>query len=171
MTQKNYQANPRVNKLLAIISENPGIRYIDLARSSGLGHGVLSHYLSRMEKYVMIRVRQNNQRRFFFPLDSPPENDMLLFFLRKETHRMILLFLLEKQSAKFGEIVDKVKKSPSTVSLALTQLIQLKIISKSGIDKKYENVNPSLTKEALQKINPTELDTLKDRFADTFSYF
>ncbi len=171
MIYRNYQANPRINKLLDIISANPGIRYVDLARGSGFGHGVLSHHLSRMEKYVMIRVRQNNKRRLFFPLDSPPENDMLLIYLRRETYRTILSFLLEKQSVTFGEIVAKVKRSPSTVSLALTQLIRLKLISKSGIDKKYEVANPSLTREILQKISSTELDTLKDRFADTFSYF
>jgi len=96
---------------------------------------------------------------------------MLLIYLRRETYRTILSFLLEKQSVTFGEIVAKVKRSPSTVSLALTQLIRLKLISKSGIDKKYEVANPSLTREILQKISPTELDTLKDRFADTFSYF
>ncbi|MGI0010628.1 MAG: winged helix-turn-helix transcriptional regulator [Nitrosopumilaceae archaeon] len=171
MIYKNYQANPRVNKLLDIISGNPGMGFSDLARDSGLAHGVLSHYLSRMEKRVMIRVRQNNKRRLFFPLDSPPENDILLFYLRRETCRKILSFLLAKQSATFGEIVAEVKRSPSTVSLALTQLLRLKLVSKSGINKKYEVASPSLTKEALQKTNPTELDTLKDRFADTFSYF
>lgn len=171
MIHKNYQANPRVNKLLEIISGNPGMGFSDIVRESGLGHGVLSHYLSRMEKHVMVRVRQDKKRRLFFPLDSSPENDMILICLRRETYRTILSFLLAKQSAKFREIVAEVKKSPSTVSLALTQLIQLKIISKSAIDKKYEIASPSLTKEALQKINPTELDTLKDRFADTFSYF
>ena len=80
-------------------------------------------------------------------------------------------FLLAKDGATFGEIVSEVKRSPSTISLALTQLIRLKLISKLRINKKYEVASPSLTKEALQKINPTELDTLKDRFADTFSYF
>jgi predicted transcriptional regulator len=156
---------------IEIISKNPGIGFTDLSRDSGLGNGVLSHYLSRMEKHIMIRVRQNNKRRLFFALDSSPENDMLLIYLRRETYRTILSFLQAKQNATFGEIVDEVKRSPSTVSLALTQLIRLNLISKSRRDKKYEVTSPSLTKEAMQKINPTELDTLKDRFADTFSYF
>lgn len=171
MIYKNYQANPRISKLIAIISKNPGIGFTDLSRESGLAHGVLSHYLSRMEKHVMIRVRQNNKRRLFFPLDSSQENDMLFIYFRRETYRIILSFLLAKDSATFGEIVAEVKRLPSTVSLALTQLTQLKLISKSGINKRYEVSCPSLTREALQKISPTELDTLKDRFADTFSYF
>lgn len=171
MIHKNYQANPRVNKLLDIISENPGIGFVDLSRNSGLANGVLGHYLSAMEKHVMIRVRQNNKRRLFFILGSPPENDMLMIYLRKETYGRILSLLLAKQSATFTEIVDEVKRSPSTVSAALAQLIRLKLVSKSGINKKYEVTSPSLTKEALQKVSPTELDTLKDRFADTFSYF
>ena len=171
MLYKNYKANPRVSKLIDIISRNPGIGFTDLSRDSGLAYGVLSHYLSGMEKHVMVRVRLYNKRRLFFPLDSSQENDMLFIYLRRETYRKILSFLLAKDGATFGEIVAEVKRSPSMISQALTQLIQLKLISKSGIDKKYEVASPSLTREALQKISPTELDMLKDRFADTFSYF
>ena len=86
--------------------------------------------------------------------------------------RNILECLIEKPNATFKEITYATKKSPSTTSTTLKQLIQDSIVrSIPGFTKKYELNNYDRTPEIIKMFELTSIDKLKDRFADTFSYY
>ncbi len=171
MKYRNYQQSPRVDKLLAIISENPGFGYTDMLRHSGLKNGVLSHYLSRMEKYGLIRIKRGKRRIWFFPVNVPTSQYSLIINLRKETCKIILTFLLTKGSATFSQIVSETKRSPSTISITLSKLLDSELITVEGFDRKYKVRDPIVILMTLKIIQPNMFDKIKDRFADTFSYF
>jgi predicted transcriptional regulator len=167
----SYQHNPRVSKILHIITESPGLTFTQIMSHSGLTNGVLSHYLNNMEKRSMIRSNKGKKMTWYFLPDHPPEEDWIVINLRKETSRNILSFLLTKKQATFAEIVDAVSRSPPVISIVLSKLEEHGIIrSTSGYLKKYSVANPDIIIRLNERINPTTFDRMMDRFSDTFSY-
>ncbi|MGI0003243.1 MAG: winged helix-turn-helix transcriptional regulator [Nitrosopumilaceae archaeon] len=162
--------NLKVRTILKVISENPGIWYSELKRTTGYPHGTLSHHLSKLKSDKKIIAERFGRQTWFFDPQIGPHEINVIIHLRKETTKKILAFLLEARKATFKEIRDKIKKSPSTTSLALTHLIEHGLIRRIPLIAKYELVDEKNTLNALKKIEPSVADTLKDRFADTFSY-
>jgi predicted transcriptional regulator len=163
-TQKRKQ-------ICTIIEENPGYSYCDIQKESGWTNGILSHHIKILERNEYIRIRRENRKTWFFPPDSDPKNDFLLIYSKKETYRKIIMFLLQEKQADFKEIQQNIGKSPSTTSIALSKLIQRNLIKKTqDFKKKYELCDYDHALE-LSKAEPKTSDKIKDRFADTFSYF
>lgn len=160
-----------MNCILDIVSGNPGIRYSELVNMSGLTHGVISHYLYRMEKTGLVRITRSKRRTFIFSCGTEEALDNAVINMRKETTHKILLFLCSSNPATFREIREACGKSPSTVSISLTRLVETGLIRRVyGIVKKYELLNRDLALQALEKVRPGASDMVKDRFADTFSF-
>ena len=158
-------------KICTIIEENPGYCYCDIQKKLGLVNGILSHHIKILEKNQHIRIRRENRKTWFFPSDSNPKDDFLLIYSKKETYRKILTFLLQEKQADFKEIRQNIEKSPSTTSIALSNLLQRNIIKKTqDFKKRYELYDYDQALELLSKAEPKTSDKIKDRFADTFSY-
>ena len=156
------EKNNRNSQLLDIIHQNPGIQFREIMRTSGFKNGVLSHYLSKLEKHGIIKViRGPRQARFYPPSFSENESNIIKA-LRRQTPRDLLLALIKNDGLEFREFVNEVKKSPSTVSLYLSQivsddLVEVRIIdlkkkyfikSRDTIDKLIEDYRPSLVEKS-----------------------
>lgn len=171
MRYPNYKYNPRVNQLLTILEEKPASRFTDLMQSSGLKNGVVSHYLKMMERMGLIRAKRIKNQDWYFASTFDESKDFLFIHLRKETSKKILFFLLDGD-ATFAEILEHIKKSPSTLSITLSNLLKANlVIIEPGLVKKYSIVNRESTIKTLEQIRLNTFDTIKDRFADSFSYF
>lgn len=172
MRYPNYKYNPRANQILELLEQNPASRFTDLMHGSGLKNGVVSHYLKMMEKVGLIRARRIKNQDWYFIAAFDESNDFLFIHLRKETSRRVLVFLLDREHATFSEILEHVKKSPSTLSITLANLLKANlIVIEYGLIKRYSTNNKESIIRALDQIKPKTFDTIKDRFADTFSYF
>ena len=172
MKYVSYQHNPRVSSLLQIIAESPGLTFTEIMRRSGLANGVLSHYLSNMEKRTMVRSTRGKKMTWYFLPHDPVEEDSIIISLRKETSKNILSFLLTRKQATFVEITKAAKKSPPVVSISLSQLQDIGLVkATSGFVKKYEITDPNTIMRLSEKIDSTAFEKIKDRFEDTFSYF
>jgi len=113
----------RTQKLQELIDGNPGIQFREIMRSSGLKNGVLSHYLKKLESNGVVKVvRGPRQVRYFSP-NITEEESIVIKALRKETPRDLLLALIKDDGLQFSQLVKEVKKSPSTVSLYLSQIV------------------------------------------------
>ena len=166
------KATQKRKKICTMIEENPGLCYCHIQKELGLVNGILSHHIKILEKNDSIRIRRENRKTWFFPPNSDPKNDFLLIYSKKETYRKIIMFLLQEKQADFNEIRQNIGKSPSTTSIALSNLIQRNLIKKTqDFKKKYELYNYDHAIELLSKAEPKTSDKIKDRFADTFSYF
>ena len=151
MTDRDYQ-------LRQIIETNPGIQFREIMRSSGLKNGVLSHYLGKLEKNGIIKVVRGPRQTRFYPPQITEDESIVIKALRKQTPRDLLLALIKEDGLEFAQLVKEVQKSPSTVSLYLSQivedglveikLVQLKkryyIKARNLIDKLIEDYRPSL---------------------------
>lgn len=171
MRYPNYKYNPRVNQLLAILEEKPASRFTDLMQDSGLKNGVVSHYLKMMKRSDLIRAKRIKNQEWYFASTFDESKDFLFIHMRKETSKRILSFLLDRD-ATFAEILEHVKKSPSTLSIALSNLVRVNlVVIKPGLVKKYSIGDKESTVNAMKQIKSGTIDIIKDRFADAFSYF
>lgn len=169
--RKYHVLNPRISYLLDIIDKNPGLSFRGMQKLSGYPFGTLSNSLSNLEKDSKIIVKRSKRRTNYFTQNIPSEEYTILINLRKETYRRIILFLIENQRGVFSEIREFTNKSPSTVSLTLTNLIERKIVRRiKGLHPYFELEDPQIISTALARMEPNTVDKIKDRFADTFSY-
>jgi len=148
----------RDSQIQQIIEQNPGIQFREIMRSSGLKNGVLSHYLGKLEKNGVVKVIREPRQVRFYPLRITEDESIVIKALRKQTPRDLLLALIKDDGLEFSQLVREVKKSPSTVSLYLSQLVedglveirlvQLKkryhIKARDAIDKLIEDYRPGL---------------------------
>ncbi|MCA9828772.1 MAG: winged helix-turn-helix transcriptional regulator [Nitrosopumilus sp.] len=151
--------NGRESKILDTIQSNPGIQFREIMRHSGLKNGVLSHYLGKLEKKGSVKVERNPRQTIFYPVDITDEQAKIAKSLRRDTPRKIIHSLMLQDGLEFGQIVRMASRSPSTVSLYLSQLVDENIIhttlgfgrkkyyhltDKPTVDKMIEDHRPGL---------------------------
>jgi predicted transcriptional regulator len=118
-------------KLMKHINTQPGIRYRELLRLSGLSNGVLTYHIANLEKSGRIIADRsiNNKITRYYPNNIPIEETDIIGHIRNNAARQIILFILEHDSCTFNEIIEYTKKAPSTISWHLKRLRDSGIIS------------------------------------------
>lgn len=148
----------RASQLQKIIEQNPGIQFREIMRSSGLKNGVLSYQLGKLEKTGIIKVIRGTRQSRFYPPQITKDESIVIKYLRKQTPRDLLLALIKEDGLGFSQLVKEVKKSPPTISVYLSQLVEdglveIKLVSlkkryyinaRDVIDKLIEDYRPGL---------------------------
>ena len=155
-------------KIQQIIEQNPGIQFREIMRTSGLKNGVLSHYLGKLEKNGIIKVIRGPRQVRFFPPRITEDESIVIKALRKQTPRDLLLALITQDGLEFSQLVKEVKKSPSTVSLYLSQLVadglvEIKIIN---LKKRYHIKARELVDKLIEDYRPRMLEKQSSGFED-----
>src|SRR5918912_769695 len=119
------------NKLIRYINGQPGIRYRELLRLSGLSNGVLTYHITNLEKSGRIIADRtiNSKITRYYSNNIPIEETDIIGHIRNNAARQIILFILDHDSCTFNEIVEYTKKAPSTISWHLKRLKDSGIIS------------------------------------------
>ena len=158
----------RDSQLQQIIEQNPGIQFRELMRSSGLKNGVLSHYIGKLEKNGIIKVVRGPRQARFFPPKITEEESIVIKALRKDTPRSILLALIKDDGLEFNQIVKEVKKSPSTVSLYLSQIVEDELVEIKIVElkKRYYIKARDLIDKLIEDYRPSLLDKPTSGFED-----
>ena len=164
MTDRNSQ-------LQEIIEKNPGIQFREIMRSSGMKNGVLSHYLGKLEKNGLVKVMREPRQTRFYPPKTTEAESIVIKALRKQTPRDLLLALVEQDGLEFSELVKKVGKSPSTVSLYLSQIVQdgLVEIKLENLKKRYYIKERMLIDHLIEDYRPSLLEKPTSGFEDIFN--
>ena len=151
-----------------IIEQNPGIQFREIMRTSGLKNGVLSHYLGKLEKNGIIKVIRGPRQARFFPPRITESESIVIKALRKQTPRDLLLALVTEDGLEFSELVKEVKKSPSTVSLYLSQLVEdgLVEIKVVNLKKRYHIKARELVDKLIEDYRPRMLEKPSSGFED-----
>ena len=163
----------RDSQLQQIIEENPGIQFRGIMRSSGLKNGVLSHYLGKLEKSGIIKVMRGPRQSRFYPPQITEEESIVIKALRKQTPRDLLLALIENDGLEFSQLVKAVKKSPSTVSLYLSQIVEdgLVEIRFVNLKKRYHIKARDLLDKLIEDYRPSLLEKPTSGFEDIINSF
>jgi DNA-binding MarR family transcriptional regulator len=166
MTDRNLQ-------LQQIIEQNPGIQFRQIMRSSGLKNGVLSHHLGKLEKSGIVKVIRGPRQARFYPPKITEDESIVIKALRKQTPRDLLLALIENDGLEFSQLVKVVKKSPSTVSLYLSQivkdgLVEIRIVE---LKKRYRIKARDLIDKLIEDYRPSLLEKPTSGFEDIINSF
>ena len=151
-----------------IIEQNPGIQFREIMRTSGLKNGVLSHYLGKLEKNGIIKVIRGPRQVRFFPPQITDDESIVIKALRKQTPRDLLLALIIEDGLEFSEIVKEAKKSPSTVSLYLSQLVEDELVEIKivNLKKRYHIKARELVDKLIEDYRPSILEKPTSGFED-----
>ena len=151
-----------------IIEQNPGIQFREIMRTSGLKNGVLSHYLGKLEKNGIIKVIRGPRQVRFFPPRITDDESIVIKALRKQTPRDLLLALIVEDGLEFSKLVKEVKKSPSTVSLYLSQLVEDELVEIKivNLKKRYHIKARELVDKLIEDYRPRSLEKPTSGFED-----
>ena len=158
-------------QLKQIIEENPGIQFREIMRSSGLKNGVVSHYLSKLEKNGIIKVERGPRQTRFYPPKTTEDESKVIKALRRQTPRDLILALVKDDGLEFKQLVNESNKSPSTVSLYLSQIvadgiIEIKIENQK---KRYYIKERDLIDNLIEDYRPHVLEKPTSGFEDIFN--
>lgn len=160
----------RTELIIQLVNENPGIRYSEIMRETGLKNGVLSHYLSKIEQSGRITIERSPRVARLYPCGMPDEETTIIKGLRSFTSRQILLTLLERDMG-FKEIVERAKKSQGTVSLVLKNLVADEIVARKfhGSAVIFKIINKELVNQLTAKYKPKLIESAADNISDIFN--
>jgi predicted transcriptional regulator len=129
--EEDDQLSEVQGKLMKHIHAQPGIRYRELLRLSGLSNGVLTYHIANLEKSGRIIADRsiNNKITRYYPNNIPIEETDIIGHIRNNATRQIILFILDHNLCTFNEIIEYTKKAPSTISWHLKRLKNGGIIS------------------------------------------
>ncbi len=163
---KNIPSDLR-NTLLQYINEIPGIRYRELLRLTGFANGVLTYHLRLLEKSNSVKVDRKSRMTRYYPISIPSEESRIIGFLKTNTARKITVFILEHDSCTFNEIVEHVKKVPSTVSWHLKRLADAGMVSvHNGQYLLYTLRNRGAIVEILSKYEESFVDKVVNNYTE-----
>jgi predicted transcriptional regulator len=157
--------------ILDHIKRSPGIRYRELLRLSGLTNGALEYHIKILEKTQKIKVdRLHGRRPKYFPLDMQSEETSIMGQIRNKSSRQIVLFILEHDLCTFGEILEHMKKAPSTISWHLKRLSESGIITIiHGQELQlYRIFNVQLVSDVLSKYKYCFSDKIANEYYNMF---
>ncbi len=155
-------------QLTKIIENNPGIQFRQIMRLTGLKNGVISHYISKLEKEEIIKVvRGPRQTRFYSPTITDDESKVIKA-LRRQTPRNLLLALVKEDGLGFSQLVTEVRKSPSTVSVYLSQMVEDELVEVKiyGLKKRYYLKTRDLIDKLIEDYRPSLLEKPTSQFED-----
>ncbi len=161
----------RVTQIFQVIEKNPGIKFREIMRETGMKNGVLEYYAAKLEKEGTVKIERSPGQTRFYPPGVSDEDKLLIKNLRQETPKQILAALLQYETLSFSEIVEKIQKSPATVSFYLSQVTKDDIVESVLVNfkKKYSVKDKEKLQTIIDKYHPSLIESSADHLADTFS--
>ena len=158
-------------QIIDVIEKNPGIKFREIMRETGMKNGVLSYHTRKLENNGVVKVERSSRQTRFYPLGVTTEESVLIKSLRQETPRQILLSLIDVKALTFNNIIEKVRRSPSTVSVYLSQLVENNVVEIKITDRKKIFVikDVETVQKAIKRYHPTLIERSADSLADIFN--
>jgi predicted transcriptional regulator len=169
------KTNSIQDKIVKCVNEIPGIRYRELLRITGISNGVLSYHLNLLDNSGKIRVnRVNNRVTRYFSYDVSLHETYVIGLLRQETSRKIIMYILEKGTCGFNDIIIHTRKVPSTISWHMARLKAANIIKvrKQNEFKYYEiGMDRLILQDLLSKYKSNFTEKIVDDYIDMINEF
>ena len=152
----------RKETILKIIRDTPGIRFNEIMRISNIRNGTLSHYVKKLEDDKSIQLERSPRVTRLYPAGIGTNEAKICKYLTIDSQRKLIMFLLDKEVATSVEIRNFLKKSPSVVSVNLSQLFKEKIINKQYDipSNKYSLRNPEEIKGIVKEYYPNLMNKM-----------
>jgi predicted transcriptional regulator len=157
--------------ILEQICKTPGIRYRELLRLAGLSNGTLEYHLRILERTQKVTAcRRDGRRAKYYPINISTDEVHILGCVRNKVSRQIVVFILEHDLCSFSEILEHIKKAPSTLSWHLKRLSDagIKSVIYGQEFQLYKVLNNKPTIEVLHKYRESFEDKIANRYYEMF---
>jgi predicted transcriptional regulator len=149
----------------------PGVHLRKICRELGLAMGDTQYQLSILEKDGRIKSKKVGNHRHYYPLTIPNEqNELILAFLRQETIRDILVYLMENPGSSQQALANFKNVSAPTIKWHMSKLIEseLVVVTREGKIVKYFIKDPRSLTSSLKNYMPALWNSLVNRFGEKF---
>ena len=153
------------------IKNYPGVHLRKICRELGLAMGDTQYQLSILEKEGKIKSKRIGNHRHYYPLTiSNEQNELILAFLRHETIRDILIYLMENPGSSQQVLANFMNVSAPSIKWHMSRLIEsdLVIATKEGKIVKYFIKDPKSLTSSVKNYMPALWNSLVNRFAEKF---
>ena len=158
--------------VLDIVKRNPGIRFNEIMRISEIRNGTLSHYVKKLENSGTVKLHRTPRVTRLYPAGISEDEAKVCRVMTITTQRKIILFLIKNKVATSIEIKNFIKKSPSVVSVNLSELFREKIIDKKYDipSNKYSLNDPELVNGIMKEYYPELLNKLTNNMIEMLDF-
>ena len=158
--------------ILDIVKKNPGIRFNEIMRVSNIRNGTLSHYVKKLEDTGSIILHRTPRVTRLYPIGISENEPKICKCMTTHPRKGIILFLMKKEVATSIEIRDFVKKSPSVLSVNLSELFRAKIIVKDYDipSNKFSLKNPEQIKGIMNEYYPKLFNKLVENTIEMLDF-
>ncbi len=153
------------------VEENPGMHLRGIQRGLDMPLGTVEYHLHQMEKNGLLVVRDDGRFKAFFAKEGVDRRDKdILYYVRQENPRRIMIHLLENPGASHSAIVAALPVGPSTVSFHLNKLVKAGRVTqqRQGRSKLFFVEDAERTAGVLVRYRKSFLDDLVDRFVGSW---
>ena len=153
------------------ILNNAGVHLRQIYKELGLAMGDTQYQLSILEKEGRIKSKRVGNHRHYYPLTIPNEqNELILAFLRRQTIREILIYLMENPGSRQQALANFMNVSAPAIKWHMSRLIESEIVmtSKDGKIVRYFIKDPKSLVSSLKSYMPHLWNSLVNRFAEKF---
>tara|TARA_B100000315_G_C14509407_1_gene556239 strand:+ start:385 stop:903 length:519 start_codon:yes stop_codon:yes gene_type:complete len=156
-------------QLFDLILRSPGLHLRELQRQLDWVMGQLEYHLDRLEDAGLVQAEKERQFKRCFPSELAPADRNILGPLRQEAPRQVVLQLLQAPSTP-SELSRQLKIPLSTLSEYLKTLLESDIatVKQEGRVRTYSIRNPNQILNNLVTYRPSFIDSMVDRFLDTW---
>jgi predicted transcriptional regulator len=153
-------------QLMKLIEINPGIRYRELMRLSGLANGILSYRLAALERAKALLIERRPGEVRYYVANFSSDDAAILSHLRNRAERRILSLLLKHRCCAFSDIVAETGKAPSTISECLAKLERAGLISirRETNRKLYSVRNKDMIERVYARFMVNTLDKIVENY-------
>ena len=172
--EKNYDREKTENRdrIYEYIKNNPGVHLRMIVKDLELAMGTTQHHLDILERSGKIRSRRVNLHRHYYGAEIPSDSsEIILAFLKHETSRDILIYLVEHPNPTQSDIVNFIHFSAPTISWHMSRLVEADIVlaTRDGKSVRYNlKRNTREITDLLKLYHPTIWNKMLDRIADLF---
>jgi DNA-binding MarR family transcriptional regulator len=149
----------------------PGVHLRKICRELRLAMGDTQYQLSVLEKEGKIKSKRVGNHRHYYPIAVPDEQDeLILAFLRQETIKEILTYLMENPGSSQQVLANFMNVSAPTIKWHMSRLIQSDLVmaTKEGKIVKYFIKDPKSLTSSIKNYVPSLWNSLVNRFAEKF---
>ncbi len=153
------------------ILNTAGVHLRKICKELGLAMGDTQYHLSILEKEGRIKSRRIGKHRHYYPVAIPDEqNEIVIAFLRQETARDILIYLIMNPGSTQQDLANFKNVSAPTIKWHMSRLteFELIIITREGKKVKYFIKDPGSLTSSLKDYMPALWNSLVNRFAEKF---
>jgi predicted transcriptional regulator len=156
----NLLEQPLRRRLLAIISEKPGIHASELARESGEPWGTVQYHLSLLHKGQAVTSVESGRERRFFPHEVAPARARLLAMLGQGRRPEIASFIREHPGSRQIDICDALEVSRKTFRSSIEPMVEEGLVhERKGLQSNRYFPQPPLA-ELMQPVAPETPEAL-----------